>query len=119
MLIVLDLQVIPHKQFTFAKIWLLFAMLEVRQKEVTRARKILGAALGKCPKPRLFKGYIELEIKLREFDRCRILYEKFLEFQPENCETWIKVSNRGVNRAEISGPARKIFFRPGPARNQL
>ena len=30
--------------------------------------------------------------------------------------------NRGVNRAEISGPARKFFFfgsaRPGPARNQ-
>lgn len=85
------MQVIPHKQFTFAKIWLQFAMLEVRQKEVTRARKILGAALGKCPKPRLYKGYIELEIKLREFDRCRTLYEKFLEFQPENCETWIKV----------------------------
>ena len=25
---------------------------------------------------------------------------------------------RGVNRAKISGPARKNFFRPGPARNQ-
>ena len=24
------------------------------------------------------------------------------------------LSNKGVNRAEISGPARKIFFRPGP-----
>jgi hypothetical protein len=27
----------------------------------------------------LFKEYIELELKLREFDRCRTLYQKWLE----------------------------------------
>jgi crooked neck len=43
-----------------------------------------------CPKDKLFKGYIELEIELREFDRCRILYEKFLESNPQNCTTWVK-----------------------------
>jgi crooked neck len=43
-----------------------------------------------CPKDKLFKGYIELEIELREFDRCRILYEKYLEFNPQNCTTWVK-----------------------------
>jgi len=43
-----------------------------------------------CPKDKVFKGYIELEIELREFDRCRILYEKYLEFNPQNCTTWIK-----------------------------
>jgi len=47
-------------------------------------------AIGMCPKDRIFKGYIELEIELREFDRCRILYEKFLEYNPQNCTTWIK-----------------------------
>ena len=31
-----------------------------------------------------------MEIQLREFDRCRILYEKLLEFSPENCSSWIK-----------------------------
>ena len=36
------------------------------------------------------REYIELEIHLREFDRCRTLYQKFLEFAPENCTTWIK-----------------------------
>lgn len=49
-----------------------------------------GTAIGKCPKNKLFKGYIELELQLREFDRCRKLYEKYLEFSPENCTTWIK-----------------------------
>ena len=51
-----------------------------------------GTALGMCPKAKLFRGYIELEIQLREFDRCRKLYEKFLEFSPENCTTWMRVS---------------------------
>lgn len=43
-----------------------------------------------CPKDRLFKGYIELEMQLREFDRCRTLYTKFLEYNPANCTAWIK-----------------------------
>ena len=33
------LELIPHKRFTFAKLWLLYAQFEIRQKEV---RKILA-----------------------------------------------------------------------------
>lgn len=84
------LKLIPHKVFTFAKVWLLAAQFEIRQKNLTSARKLLGAALGMCPKDKIFRGYIDLEIQLREFDRCRILYQKFLEFAPENCTTWMK-----------------------------
>lgn len=51
-------------------------------------------ALGMCPKDKLFRGYIDLEIQLREFDRCRTLYEKFLEFGSENCITWMRVRNK-------------------------
>uniref|UniRef100_A0A673HUW6 Pre-mRNA-splicing factor Syf1/CRNKL1-like C-terminal HAT-repeats domain-containing protein n=1 Tax=Sinocyclocheilus rhinocerous TaxID=307959 RepID=A0A673HUW6_9TELE len=84
------LELIPHKKFTFAKIWPLYAQFEIRQKNLQNARRGLGTAIGKCPKNKLFKGYIELELQLREFDRCRKLYEKYLEFSPENCTTWIK-----------------------------
>lgn len=84
------LEIIPHEKFTFAKVWLMYAQFEIRQKDVSAARKALGMALGKCPKPKLFKGYIELELQLREFDRCRKLYEKFLEHNVANCNTWIK-----------------------------
>uniref|UniRef100_A0A674ES99 Crooked neck-like protein 1 n=1 Tax=Salmo trutta TaxID=8032 RepID=A0A674ES99_SALTR len=86
------LDLIPHKKFTFAKIWLLYGQFEIRQKNLQAARRGLGTAIGKCPKNKLFKGYIELELQLREFDRCRKLYEKYLEFAPENCTTWIKFS---------------------------
>lgn len=49
-------------------------------------------ALGICPRDKLYRGYIDLEIQLREFDRCRTLYQKFLEHGPENCITWMRVS---------------------------
>lgn len=84
------LKLVPHRQFTFAKMWLYAAKFEIRQKQLTSARKILGTAIGKCAKDKLFRGYIELEIQLREFDRCRLLYEKFLEHAPENCTTWMR-----------------------------
>ncbi|KAI7885111.1 TPR-like protein [Lichtheimia hyalospora FSU 10163] len=84
------LKLVPHKTFTFAKIWLLAAQFEIRQLNLQGARKLLGQAIGMCPKNRLFKGYIELEMQLREFDRCRTLYTKFLEYDPANCSAWIK-----------------------------
>ncbi|KXJ29758.1 crooked neck-like protein 1 [Exaiptasia diaphana] len=86
------LDIIPHKKFTFAKMWLLYAQFEVRQKNLKAARQALGTAIGKCPKDKLFREYIGLELQLREFDRCRKLYEKFLEFNPANCTTWVKYS---------------------------
>jgi len=84
------LDLLPHKKFTFAKLWLLYAQFEIRQKNVDLARRALGSALGKCAKAKLFRGYIDLEIQLREFTRCRTLYEKFLAFNPENVQTWMK-----------------------------
>uniref|UniRef100_A0A0B7A869 Crooked neck-like protein 1 n=1 Tax=Arion vulgaris TaxID=1028688 RepID=A0A0B7A869_9EUPU len=84
------LDMIPLKKFTFAKIWLMLAQFEIRQKNLNGARKVLGTAIGKCPKSKIFRGYIDLELQLREFDRCRMLYQKFLEFSPENCTTWMK-----------------------------
>uniref|UniRef100_A0A672FFQ5 Crooked neck-like protein 1 n=1 Tax=Salarias fasciatus TaxID=181472 RepID=A0A672FFQ5_SALFA len=102
------LDLIPHKKFTFAKIWLLCAQFEIRQKNLQGARKIMGTAIGKCPKNKLLKGYIELELQLREFDRCRKLYEKYLEFTPENCTTWIKFAELETILGDIER-ARAIF----------
>jgi hypothetical protein len=39
----------------------------------------MGAAVGMCPKARIFAQYIEMEMSLREFDRARMLYQKYLE----------------------------------------
>lgn len=102
------LELIPHKKFTFAKLWLLYAQFEVRQKNLPLARRALGTGIGKCPKNKLFKGYIELELQLREFDRCRKLYEKYLEFSPENCTTWIKFAELETILGDVER-ARAIY----------
>lgn len=83
------LDVIPHQAFTFAKLWLLTARRLIRQGDLSAARRLLGRALGTCPKDRLFRGYIELELALREFDRCRTLYERWLEWEPTRAATWL------------------------------
>ncbi|KAG6803599.1 protein crooked neck [Apis mellifera caucasica] len=102
------LELIPHKHFTFSKIWLYYANFEIRQKNLTAARKTLGMALGICPRDKLYRGYIDLEIQLREFDRCRILYEKFLEFGPENCTTWMKFAELETLLGDVER-ARAIY----------
>ncbi|KAJ1346073.1 Crooked neck-like protein 1 [Parelaphostrongylus tenuis] len=102
------LDVIPHKKFTFAKIWIMFAHFEIRQMDLSAARKILGVSIGKCPKEKLFRAYIDLELQLREFDRCRKLYEKFLEHSPENSNTWIKFAELETLLGDVER-ARAIF----------
>ena len=52
-------RVVPHSTFTFAKLWVHSAHLEVRQGNLTAARKLLGQAIGRCPKDKLFKSYIQ------------------------------------------------------------
>jgi crooked neck len=51
------------------QIWVLAAKLEVRQKRLDSARKILGMALGMAPKDKTYKAYIELELQLGNIDR--------------------------------------------------
>lgn len=84
------LEMVPHRQFTFAKLWNLYARFQLRQGDLSAARKTFGMALGLAAKPKIFKDYIEMEVQLREFDRCRLLYEKFLEYDPSNATTWLK-----------------------------
>jgi crooked neck len=102
------LKLIPHKKFTFAKIWLMKAQFEIRQQQLSAARKTLGQAIGMCPKDKLFNGYIDLELKLFEFVRCRTLYEKHIEWNSANCQAWIKFAQleRGLDDLERT---RAIF----------
>ena len=102
------LKLIPHRKFTFAKVWLLKSQFEIRQLDLKAARKTMGQAIGMCPKDKLFKGYIELELKLFEFARCRLLYEKHIAWNPANCQAWIKCAEleRGLDDLDR---ARGIF----------
>lgn len=80
----------------------------MRQKDLASARKLLGQALGMCPKESLFKGYINLELQLGEVDRCRSIYAKYLEYLPSNCQAWLDFAQLEINVGELER-ARSIF----------
>jgi len=82
------IKVVPHKLFSFAKIWKAYAEFEVRQLDLDRARKIFGRAIAECGKERIFLDYADLEMRLGNIDRCRKIYEKFLEAHPHNPKAW-------------------------------
>ncbi|KAF9052038.1 pre-mRNA-splicing factor CLF1 [Panaeolus papilionaceus] len=111
------IKLVPHKQFTFAKLWLMFAKFELRRLDLPAARKILGTAIGMCPKEALFKGYIDLEIELREFDRARTLYEKYLEFDPSNSSAWIKFAELEAQLQDF--PRTRGIFELGVSQSPL
>lgn len=82
------IKVVPHKQFSFAKVWKLYAEFEVRQLNLDRARMIFGRAIAECAKERIFLDYADLEMRLGNIDRCRTIYGKFLEIHPQNPKAW-------------------------------
>ncbi|XAR55117.1 hypothetical protein NMG60_11030515 [Bertholletia excelsa] len=102
------LKLIPHEKFSLAKIWLLAAQFEIRQLNLKAARQILGNAIGKAPKDKIFKKYIEIELQLGNIDRCRKLYEKYLEWAPENCYAWSKYAELERSLSETDR-TRAIF----------
>jgi crooked neck len=80
------LRLVPHAQFSFSKLWILAAQAELRALQLGAARKLLGAALGRAPKAKLFAFYIGLEMTLGAVERARTLYQKFLEwYVPIGC----------------------------------
>jgi crooked neck len=84
------------------------AHLEVRQLQLPAARKLLGQAIGRCPKAKLFREYIQLELQLGEVSRCRELYQRYLQWAPDNCAAWIAFAELESTLGELER-ARTIF----------
>lgn len=84
------LRAVPHASFTFAKLWIAAAQLELRAGALGAARALLGSAIGRCPKAKLFRFYIDAELQLGCVDRARKLYAKLLEWRPEAAGAWAR-----------------------------
>jgi len=59
------LDIIPHKSFSFAKVWVMSAKCHVCRKDLGKARSILGRAIGVTNKKKIFDEYIALEVSER------------------------------------------------------
>jgi len=102
------LETVPHQHFTFAKLWVYAAKLELRRKDLLAARRVFGSAIGKAPKAKIFRSYIEMEQQLGEMERCRTIYSKFLEQEPHNCSAWAEFAEMERLLGEIER-ARAVY----------
>jgi len=102
------LDCVPHRTFTFAKLWIMAAHLELRAGDLAAARKLMGAAIGVQPKDKTFRAYLQMELQLGQVDRCRVLYEKYLHFNPANASAWAKFAELEAAVGE-EARARAVF----------
>ncbi|GKD31157.1 crooked neck-like protein 1, partial [Tanacetum coccineum] len=84
----------------------IWVIIYVYISRITRA--VLRNTIGFVPKDKIFKKYIEIEQQLGNMDRCRKLYEKYLEWSPENCYAWSKYAELERSLMETER-ARTIF----------
>eukprot|EP01062_Namystynia_karyoxenos_P011552 TRINITY_DN14141_c0_g1_i1.p1 TRINITY_DN14141_c0_g1~~TRINITY_DN14141_c0_g1_i1.p1 ORF type:complete len:707 (+),score=241.32 TRINITY_DN14141_c0_g1_i1:90-2123(+) len=84
------IRVIPHKEFSFSKVWIFYAQFELRHAGIDKARSVLGRALGVHPRPKLFRFYIDLETQLGNADRVRRLYENWVKARPADGVVWTR-----------------------------
>lgn len=58
------LKLVPHKIFSFSKLWVMYSNFEIRNQDLAAARKVFGNAIGMAPKDKIFQAYIQLEYQL-------------------------------------------------------
>ncbi|PPS94001.1 HAT (Half-A-TPR) repeat containing protein [Cryptosporidium hominis] len=90
-----------EKNNIFAKVFIYFSNHQLRIGDLNKARKILGIGLGRVPCTNLFDHYIDIEFKLGNFDRCRVLFTKYIEYDPVSTNSWIKYMQFEYNLCEI------------------
>lgn len=77
----------------------------IRQLNLSKARSVLGTALVKVNneisnKSKIYDYYIQFELSLGELDRCRKLYQSYIEFQPYNHTIWLSFISFELNLFE-------------------
>ncbi|TBU07254.1 hypothetical protein CWI36_0301p0010 [Hamiltosporidium magnivora] len=76
----------------YSKVFVEYAKYFERANKISESRKIYGKAIGLLPTSEVFENYLEMEKKLKEDDRVRKIYEKYLENDLENGLVWLEFS---------------------------
>lgn len=95
------LKVIPHKMFTFGKVWIETAKIHLRIGDLKATRMFLGRAIGVTGASAVYAFYIDLESRLGNFDRCRTLHEKRIEADPSQSVNWISYCDMEAGIGEV------------------
>ena len=95
-----------NTHFTFARMWVLYAYFEIRQKNIELCRQIFDQALLFCKTNGLrscsiFKNYIDVESILRNEEKIRFLYKEFIQKEPDYLIAWVNYSKFEFRRGNI------------------
>eukprot|EP01059_Diplonema_ambulator_P006690 TRINITY_DN16308_c0_g1_i1.p1 TRINITY_DN16308_c0_g1~~TRINITY_DN16308_c0_g1_i1.p1 ORF type:complete len:652 (+),score=283.37 TRINITY_DN16308_c0_g1_i1:45-1958(+) len=82
------LKMIPHKVFSFSKVWIAYAEFLLRHNRIDDMRKVMGNGLGVNPRPKMYRWYVDLEVTLGNIDRVRELYKSWLKATPQDGKVW-------------------------------
>lgn len=99
---------VPHKKFTFSRLWVLYAYFEIRQDNLNTARTILGHSIGTCPRSAVFDAYIEIETILGEKANVRKLFDQYIKMIPSDVRGWVKYAQFEFKENNID-KARNLF----------
>src|SRR3989338_5717850 len=103
------LSVVPHAKFSFAKLWLLLAKLELRRRDLPAARSVLGRAIALCGKRSVFDYYIGLELRLGNVDSCRKLHQRSIELHATSSRAWSDFAAFEYEQLDEVERARAIY----------
>lgn len=91
-----------HKQFSFGKLWILYAQTLVRNGDVAGARRVFGSGIGVLGmKEGIYRAYVEMEKGLGEIGRVRRVYEKWLENMPKEGKVFVEYAQVEMELGEM------------------
>ncbi|EAN32759.1 Suppressor of forked protein (Suf) family protein [Theileria parva strain Muguga] len=94
-----SLQILPRD---FSKIYIYLSQLYLRMGDLKKMRSVMGNAIGLCKKEKIFETYSDIELKLGNIDRCRIIFTKYVEIYPYNYKSWLAYINFELLLNEIN-----------------
>ncbi|GAW79216.1 splicing factor [Plasmodium gonderi] len=101
------LKIMKKQNFTFKKVYILYASFEVRQMDIPKVRSIYNKAIEIVKKEEIFEEYCEMELRLGNIKECRDIYAKYVETFPFNSKGWISMMNFELSLDEVDR-ARQI-----------
>ena len=75
-------------------------------------------AIARCGKDSVYLSYLELELLLGEVERCRRIYEKWIEQRSEKAEVWCRYAEM-EDRLEEAGAGRSRIMELGVGQGRL
>ncbi|KAF7684129.1 Pre-mRNA-splicing factor clf1 [Astathelohania contejeani] len=98
----LEIKIQKSEKFKIGLPWIEYSKFLIRRMRLKDARLNYGRSIAISPLSEIYKNYIEMEYSLKEYDRCRKIYSKYINIGSE--ESWIEYAmfEKNLNEYERS-----------------